>query len=580
MADVPSLAVARFMRLVRRSADVWQGGLVRLPTWLDQADGRPRRPWGAVWVSRDTGTVNVQLGAEADWRLALDSLIELGLKFAHCRPARLEVADAELGRRLVEALGDRELAVTVVARLPDVTAMVDRMAAELRGAPALPGALAGRGVTVARLRSFAEAARDFYLAAPWRHLSDEDLVRVEAPAMPRAMRFLCVMGGAGLSFGVAFFPSVRDFESLEADPDAEAVLARGRRWSVLYDVPSRTPIADLDLWEAEGLPLAGERAYPAVLGFEADGGAWRPDAAQLARIEAVLRALARTTEAEIDGARWSHEVPTADGPVRVTLAIPALLSLPPVRLHRTRRAAAREEAEEWAAHAMEARGRARVVLARRALACWRDCADAYGVLAGASADLEQACDFYHQGMAAAERALGPGGLGEAAGPMWLDVRTRPYLRLRLGLAGALAGLGRSAEAVAHYEALLKLDPDDHQGVRYLSLAALLGAGRDAEAGVLLARYPDDADAVWVYGHALWLYRREGDSPGARRKLEEARRRNRRVPAYLTDKREWEGRLPDTYAAGSEEEAAICAEELGEAWRATPGALDWLRRRGT
>ena len=59
MGVVSSLIVARFMRLARRSADVWQGGLMRMPTWVDEAGGPPRRPWGAVWVSRDTGMVNV-----------------------------------------------------------------------------------------------------------------------------------------------------------------------------------------------------------------------------------------------------------------------------------------------------------------------------------------------------------------------------------------------------------------------------------------------------------------------------------------------------------------------------------------
>lgn len=572
MGVVSSLIVARFMRLARRSADVWQGGLMRMPTWVDEAGGPPRRPWGAVWVSRDTGMVNVELAAEGDWQLALRSLTGLGLKFAHCRPARLEVMDAELGRQLVAALEDRELALTVVPAVPDVAALVDRMAAELHGTPAAPGALTGRGVTVERVRAFADAARDFYQAAPWRHLSDEDLVRVEAPAMPRGLGYFTVLGGAGITFGLGFFPSARAFEKLEPEPDASGFVLGGRRWSVLFDPAWETPIADVDLWEAEGLPLAGEDAYPAALGFDPDGRLRRPDAAMLARMEAVLRALAATTEAEIDAGRWNREVPTAGGLEHVTLAVPALLALPEVRPSSGRPTTAAEdaqEAQEWADLAMEAYGRERVVLARRALARWPDCADAYGVLADAAPDAEEACALYRRGLAAAERTVGTDGLAAAPQQGW---------HLRFGLAQTLASMGRKDEAIEHYQALLRLNPDDTQGVRYVCLIALLAAGRDVEAGALLARYPDDADTLWCYGAALWAYRQEGDGRAARERLRVALRRNRRVPPYLTGARDWEGGLPDSYAAGSEEEAAICAAELEEAWHATAGSEDWLRRR--
>ena len=53
------------------------------------------------------------------------------------------------------------------------------------------------------------------------------------------------------------------------------------------------------------------------------------------------------------------------------------------------------------------------------------------------------------------------------------------------------------------------------------------------------------------------------------------RANRHVPTYLTGKAKWPGPLPASYAFGSEEEAVLCSDELGDAWRATPGAEAWL-----
>jgi hypothetical protein len=107
-----SLIIDRFKRLPRRSSDVWQGGLVRARTWVEEPDGRVRRPWAAVWVSLATGMMNVQLTESdrvSDPGLALQVLVDLGLKFARSRPARLEVADSTLGAELAEVLADPEL---------------------------------------------------------------------------------------------------------------------------------------------------------------------------------------------------------------------------------------------------------------------------------------------------------------------------------------------------------------------------------------------------------------------------------------------------------------------------------------
>jgi hypothetical protein len=46
---VSPLEVARFKRLAVRSSDVWQGGVFRLPVWIqEREDDPPYRPRGAV----------------------------------------------------------------------------------------------------------------------------------------------------------------------------------------------------------------------------------------------------------------------------------------------------------------------------------------------------------------------------------------------------------------------------------------------------------------------------------------------------------------------------------------------------
>src|SRR5262245_30292548 len=119
MEKVSAVRLARFIRLPRRSADTWQGAIIRMPTWVDGPDGTPYRPWGSVWVSLETGLVNVKLHEpnEKDEAFAVDALLELAFKFAQTRPAAIQVADRALGERIAHALGDPDLAVIVDPRL-------------------------------------------------------------------------------------------------------------------------------------------------------------------------------------------------------------------------------------------------------------------------------------------------------------------------------------------------------------------------------------------------------------------------------------------------------------------------------
>jgi tetratricopeptide (TPR) repeat protein len=234
-----------------------------------------------------------------------------------------------------------------------------------------------------------------------------------------------------------------------------------------------------------------------------------------------------------------------------------------------------EKAQDLMYQAFDARGRRRIQLARKALEMSRDCADAYVLLAEETADGEEARVLYTQGVAAGEHALGPNMFEKEVGQFWGAVRTRPYMRARLGLAQCLDELGRTDEAIGHYQELLRLNPNDNQGVRYILLPRLFTTGRDAEAGTLLAEYADDPSAIWQYGWALWTFRHEGDSAQARERLRDAVKANRHVPKYLSGKAQISEALPDAYSFGSVEEAIFCADELFDAWKETPGALPWL-----
>src|SRR5690349_23073939 len=140
--------------------------------------------------------------------------------------------------------------------------------------------------------------------------------------------------------------------------------------------------------------------------------------------------------------------------------------------------------------------RSRIALAHKALGISPLCADAYVLLAEEAAQsIEEARDYYAKGVEAGELALGPRGFKEYAGHFWGFLETRPYMRARAGLAGTLVKLGDVAGALDHYRDMLKLNPNDNQGIRYVLAGCLLKQDNYSALKELLAAH-EDSSAFW------------------------------------------------------------------------------------
>jgi hypothetical protein len=70
--------------------------------------------------------------------------------------------------------------------------------------------------------------------------------------------------------------------------------------------------------------------------------------------------------------------------------------------------------------------------------------------------------------------------------------------------------------------------------------------------------------------------KQNDRRLARTRLRAALRTNRHVPKYLTGQRDLPSLLPEEYVWGSNDEGALCAADLIDAWESTPGATAWLK----
>jgi tetratricopeptide (TPR) repeat protein len=636
---VSPLELARYKRLAVRSSDVWQGGLVRFPAWIhENEDQPPYRARGAFWFSTRTGLIwpaMEETRGTAGVELALRGLIEFARKYERellGRASRIEVTDAAFAAELRAALDDRDTTIAVVPDLPNVrNALRDFERFQAKDEDLPDPLLDSPGVTRDGLRRFADAAARFYDANIWDLVDpDDDLVAIEQPIVDPALRFLIVTGSTRDLRGVTFYESLAQYERVLTGPPRPGK-SRQRMWIVSFDPIDWLPFGDVDAWTDHGLPAAAPDAYPRPGLIEPDGRLTRPDGERLAFLEAVLRALAASSEEDFDRGRWTRTVETAGGPVEVRLSLPRLLAAieagareagprgrardrrtttPEQMLQKLRRALEQrgpasveeartvveslmraaddapvsdegggqtplEQAQQLAFDAMEAEGRYQTHLARRALEISRDCADAWTILGNRARTSAGAAAHYREAVAAGERALGADFFAEHAGHFWGLVEARPYMRARRALAEALEGEGLADDALAHYRELIRLNPNDNQGVRYLLLRLLLEEQQDEEARALLDQFVVDESATWLYAQALVAFRLEGKDADAR--LDRAIADNPHVPPFLTGEKELPA-LPAYYRPGSKEEAAIAADTLQDAWVDTNAAIFWLNTR--
>ncbi len=229
--------------------------------------------------------------------------------------------------------------------------------------------------------------------------------------------------------------------------------------------------------------------------------------------------------------------------------------------------------------AFQARSARRVALARQALMLWRGCVDAHVVLAEDTSSLEEARELLERGVAAGERVLGQKPFDEDVGYFWSIHETRPYMRARAALAGTLWALNRREEAVAHQRDLLRLNPNDDQGLRYRQAEWLLWLQRYDELNELFAAYDSDNSAALAYTKALAIFRRHGFE-NAKSFLDEARAANPHVIAYLTGRKEMPAEVPAHVAFGDEDEAVEYVARAAALWARVPGALEWLEFSST
>ncbi len=640
-AGMMQITAAQIRQLPQDTRLVWQGGRLDVAAAMGLSESDGDCPCILLWydtVREVAGEPQMCTNREA----TPDRMADLFTDFAldngtgGVRPGRIEVDDPELAEVLRSRLEGAGIDVALRDSLPELDLLLAELIAQANQAmgrlggggggqasPAVAGPLSRRGMDIARMRSFAEAAKLFHEAGPWTELDTDDLIQIHSPKPPKGMKYAVVLGAGGQEHGIGFYRRQDQFDAMQMAGSHEEAMANidGTLWSLTFDDPHGVPEADAALWEEGDLPIAGADALPVLMGYHDVQGFERPTPKRLCFVEGLLRAIVQSDGGQLDSGKWTVEVETHDGPVTYELSLPDMLN-PPAPMFGDRFPQGAMEAMQWRMmrrleqaepesleeanellgafgltsdeetpvnetpleeaqalcyQALDASGRLQLKLAREALSICPDCADAYVMLARRALELDDAIALFEKGVEAGQRALGQDFFAQEEGHFWHLIETRPYMRALAGLAETLRLAGRKEEAGRHLAELLKLNPGDNQGVRDGYVALLLELDRDDEARALLKQY-DEPSACIAYAKALAAYRKEGDSQAARAALKQARKVNRHVADELQMPEE-EQPLPQFYMPGSREEAVLCASELHNVVVNTPGALDWLSSKG-
>jgi tetratricopeptide (TPR) repeat protein len=503
------------------------------------------------------------------------------------RPAEIQIEQPELIEDLSSAFQNLGIAVTAGSEPELIDQITEQFSMFMDDfMPGPPGLLSVAGATPEMIAELFSAAAEYYRAAPWKFLTDEQPLAVEYDP-PGKTCYISLMGGGGMEFGLVLYHHLDDLIWVysRADSPEEAMPPSGFH-SLSFERKEDVPSQDLKAIQEYGWKVANRRAYPMPLITTVEE-VQRPPREELILYEALLKAIPIFVQRlQPDGfddylpAQVEVVTHTYDGEVRLRFNYPITVSLPRIddedesallELDEHLRRANAIAHQAW----LENDSQERIRLARQALEISSDCVEAYTVLAEESQDDDKAVEYLEQAVRAGERIFTPEVIDRLGEEVFEFEEAIPYLRARASLAESLEAAGRKEEALHQYLRLIELDAYDEQGARFNALNLLLQLKRDDEAETLIQRVEDEDYPDFVYSRALIAFRKNGDTPKSRRLLKRALLFNAHVPDYLSGKRPLPSEEEEFLMLDEQRDAAEYARLQYNNWWSTPGAINWL-----
>jgi tetratricopeptide (TPR) repeat protein len=208
-------------------------------------------------------------------------------------------------------------------------------------------------------------------------------------------------------------------------------------------------------------------------------------------------------------------------------------------------------------------------LVKKALELDPNCADAYLLqvdMLPEKASFAETRELLQKALSAGKAAIGsPEDFDENVGEFWSWAATRPYMRaLETMTRMCWQERGYEDEAIEHAFEMLRLNPNDNQGIRQSLLYWLMVKERWDEAHKLWKQYEKARDAWWLYGRSLISAYRQGvESPNAKKYFEAALNHNPFVAVILMmgEFKFMDALMQNYYRQGDPSEAAAMVHDL-------------------
>jgi hypothetical protein len=232
----------------------WLGGRLRLPSYV--LEDEPYRPELLIWLELPSGLVvgHGVVGEDGDgaFARALREALKRPTPGAAREPAKLRVADRADAAELQSVFGDRF--DIQVAPTPELDVVFAQFLASMPKGDEQASYLEGGRVPLAAVARMFKAAALLYRAAPWKVASDDEVLRMDIPALGVEGACVSIIGALGESLGVIVFSSLLAYERFGATAE-QATDTRS------LDLGG--PLLSLDFWSGRDVPKAMRREIAA-----------------------------------------------------------------------------------------------------------------------------------------------------------------------------------------------------------------------------------------------------------------------------------------------------------------------------
>lgn len=249
----------------------WVGGRVVTPFYV--TEGGPHRPELILWLELPEQVVvffdlTEPGAAPGSFGASLVKAMESPLIGPPRRPGAVRVNDARLAAEVRRVLPGVRVEQAATPELDQAIELLSE-AAERDGPPVRHSYFEDGRVGARAVADLFRSAQLLYQLAPWKVADDDQILRVDIPALGVEAACLSIIGALGESLGLILFPSLEAFEryldAADAPPSPGAPVDMGTSLlSLDFEAGSDLPPDMYREVLEHGWPVAGQRAYPVV----------------------------------------------------------------------------------------------------------------------------------------------------------------------------------------------------------------------------------------------------------------------------------------------------------------------------